>query len=45
MRLDITNTRLQRMEINEKVSEAGRRGVMEERRGGDGEGERRASFT
>ncbi len=32
MRLDITNTRLQRMEINEKVSEAGRRGVMGERR-------------
>lgn len=37
MRLDITNTRLQRMEINEKEIEAGRRRVIVERRGGERE--------
>lgn len=30
MRLDITNTRLQKMEINEETSEAGRRQVIQE---------------
>lgn len=35
MRLDITNVRLQRSQINEKEIEAGRRGVIVEQRGGE----------